>query len=203
MGAWGHSAGRKGPGARAHLPRGTLGLRLRLRWCGPEVCEVLGTAFSSEARATTPGEVRHRLVAHLVSGSEHRAVPGPGAGEGRALCPWAGDLPPAGTEGCSQDSGRRAGSLPASLPRQDLPLVCASKAEGWQQAFQRLRDALGKGQVKAPPAILLGPKTSGNLAPRLPRPLGPPLAHSAIGNSNSGFGSTMKTSDKTQPLPSG
>ena len=57
------------------------------------VCEVFRTAFSSQARATTPGEVRHCLVAHLVSGSEHRAVPGPGAGEGRALSVGRGPCP--------------------------------------------------------------------------------------------------------------
>lgn len=40
--------------------------------------EVLGAAFSSEARAAAPGEICHCLVANLVFGSEHRAVPEPG-----------------------------------------------------------------------------------------------------------------------------
>ena len=87
VGARGCSARRKGPGAWAHLPRGNLGLRLRLRWGGRMVREMLGAAFSSEAGAATPGEVRHCLVAHLVFGSEHCAVPGPGAGRGQGSVP--------------------------------------------------------------------------------------------------------------------
>lgn len=51
------------------------------------VGEVLGAAFSSEARAAPPGEVRHCLVADLVSGSEHCAVPGPDRGRGRCPVP--------------------------------------------------------------------------------------------------------------------
>lgn len=89
------------------------------------VREVFGTAFSSKARATTPGEVRHRLVAHLVSGSEHRAVPGPGPGEGRVLCLWAGDPAPCWDPGPLSRHWQKDWKSPSfTAPPASPPFLC-------------------------------------------------------------------------------
>lgn len=87
VGAGERSARRRGPGAWAQLPGGNLGLMFWLGRDGPMVREVLRAALSSEPGAATPGELRHGLVADLVFGSEHRAVPGPGMGRGQGPVP--------------------------------------------------------------------------------------------------------------------
>lgn len=71
MGAWDLSVVRRRPGVWDLLPYGSLRLRLLVWWGSSTVCEVFRAAFSCKARAATPGQICHSLVANLVSGSEH------------------------------------------------------------------------------------------------------------------------------------
>lgn len=75
-GARGLSAIRRRPGTWAQLSQGNVRLWLLLVWGGSVVCQVFWAAFPGETRAAAPGQVCHSLIAHLVSGSEHCAVPG-------------------------------------------------------------------------------------------------------------------------------
>lgn len=100
------------------------------------VREVLGAALSSEARTAPPGEVRHCLVADLVSGSEHCAVPGwdGGGGEGVALYLWP-EAPA---------SQHKIWIISPPLHHHQLPFSVhmATRAVGRRQAFQGFREGL-------------------------------------------------------------
>lgn len=75
-GAQGLSAIRRRPGTWAQLSQGNVRLWLLGGWGGSMICQVFWAAFPSKTRAAAPGQVCHSLIANLVSGSEHCAVPG-------------------------------------------------------------------------------------------------------------------------------